>query len=55
LNNEKEPIEAVKEEPEATEPPPVKGEISFPRLGVIVISVLLGLIVILAIVIRILS
>jgi hypothetical protein len=45
-----------KDEPivEEITPPSVAGPISFPRLGVIVISVLLGLIVILSIIIWIL-
>ena len=38
-----------------TEVPDVKGPVEFPKLGVIIISVILGLIVILAIIIRIIN
>jgi|GEM_PF-1503126 len=52
-NNEEEKNEQLDEIKQET-PPEVKGDIVFPRLGVIIISILLGLIIILAIVIRLL-
>ncbi|MFA5235656.1 MAG: hypothetical protein WC399_02225 [Bacilli bacterium] len=41
-------------EPENESPTPVEGKVAFPRLGVIIVAVLLALIVILAIIIRLL-
>lgn len=41
-------------QPEIETPTPVEGPVAFPRLGIILIAVLLGLIVILAIIISLL-